>query len=184
MAKNPKEDLFADSTMTFGEHLEELRHCLFRAAIGLVIGVGFGLFYADDVIKQIQVPLKASLRSYYRHAALDRIQDDDIAQAELAGLITKEDYVSNDIEVELDKLLIRLKVAVPRQLGALDFALYSFVPEDFILEAGEQSKYPDFFRNFKTDLASDQPWAVFLHGLLDETQLAACLLYTSPSPRD
>ena len=173
MAKNPKEDLFADSTMTFGEHLEELRQCLFRAAIGLVIGVGFGLFYADDVIKQIQVPLKASLRSYYRHAALDRIQDDDIAQAELAGLITKEDYVSNDIEVELDKLLIRLKVAVPRQLGALDFALYSFVPEDFILEAGEQSKYPDFFRNFKTDLDSDQPWAVFLHGLLDETQLAA-----------
>ena len=49
MAKNPKEDLFAESTMTFGEHLEELRQCLFRAAIGLVVGVGFGLFYADDV---------------------------------------------------------------------------------------------------------------------------------------
>lgn len=99
MAKNPKEDLFAESTMTFGEHLEELRQCLFRAAIGLVIGVGFGLFYADDVIQQIQVPLKASLRSYYRHQALDNIQDNDIDKAELAGLITNEDYVSNDIEV-------------------------------------------------------------------------------------
>ena len=33
--------------------------------------------------------------------------------------------------------------------------------------------FVSFFRNFKTDLASDQPWAVFLHGLLDETQLAA-----------
>ena len=173
MAKNPKEDLFADSTMTFGEHLEELRQCLFRAAIGLVIGVGFGLFYADDVIKQIQVPLKASLRSYYRNAALDRIQDDDIAQAELAGLITKEDYVSNDIEVELDKLLMRLKVAVPQQLGALDFALYSFVPDDFILEAGEPSKHTAFFRNFKTAFDSKQPWAAFLYGLLDEAQQAA-----------
>ena len=52
MAKNPKEDLFADSTMTFGEHLEELRQCLFRAAIGLVVGVGFGLFLADSSATQ------------------------------------------------------------------------------------------------------------------------------------
>ncbi|MBA64014.1 MAG: twin-arginine translocase subunit TatC [Planctomycetaceae bacterium] len=177
MAKNPKEDLFADSTMTFGEHLEELRQCLFRAAIGLVIGVGFGLFYADEVVQQIQVPLKVSLRSYYRNQALDRIQDDDIAQAELAGLITNEDYVSNDIEVELDQLLMRLKAAVPSQLGTLDFAPYSFVPEDFILEADDsalesdkQSKHRKFLEHVKTNLDSQQPWAVFLYGLLDETQ--------------
>ncbi|MEC9095722.1 MAG: twin-arginine translocase subunit TatC [Planctomycetota bacterium] len=175
MAKNPKEDLFADSTMTFGEHLEELRRCLFRAMIGLVIGVGFGLFYADEVVQEIQVPLKASLRSYYRFQALDRIQDDDIAQAELAGLITNEDYVSNDIEVELDQLLMRLKAAVPNQLGHVDFAPYSFVSEDFVLEADDtllvadkQSKHHAFFAHVKANLDSGQPWAVFLHGRLDE----------------
>ena len=32
------EDLFQDTTMTFGEHLEELRFSLFEAVLGLAIG--------------------------------------------------------------------------------------------------------------------------------------------------
>ena len=43
MKREYDDDLFKDSTMTFGEHLEELRACLFRAAIGLAIGVLIGL---------------------------------------------------------------------------------------------------------------------------------------------
>ena len=40
-------DLFQDSTMTFGQHLEELRICLFRAIIGLVIGCCAGFLVGD-----------------------------------------------------------------------------------------------------------------------------------------
>ena len=170
MAKNPKEDLFADSTMTFGEHLEELRQCLFRAAIGLVFGVGFGLFLADDVIQQIQVPLKKSLRGYYQIQALDKIQNDELAKAEQAGLITAENYVSNDIEVELDQLILRLKAAVPDQLGALNYSPYSFVADDFQLEVDGESRHRQFFAHIKTSLDGEQSWAVFLHGLLEEQQ--------------
>ena len=45
-----KKDLFDDTTMTFGEHLEALRYHLFRAIIGLVIGsvVAFLLFTRCD----------------------------------------------------------------------------------------------------------------------------------------
>ena len=39
MLKLPNEDLFQDTTMTFGEHLDELRRCLMKAVIGLVIGI-------------------------------------------------------------------------------------------------------------------------------------------------
>ena len=171
MAKNPKEDLFADSTMTFGEHLEELRQCLFRAAIGLVVGVGFGLFLADDVIKQIQVPLKKSLRGYYQMQAMDKIQNDELAKAEQAGLITDENYVSNDIEVELDQLILRLKAAVPNQLGALNYSPYSFVADDFYLEAESGSEHRKFFQHVQSSLDEELPWATFLVGLLDDTQL-------------
>ena len=38
-----EDDLFQSSTMTFGEHLEELRGCLIRAAAGLAVGVLLGL---------------------------------------------------------------------------------------------------------------------------------------------
>ncbi len=171
MAKNPKEDLFADSTMTFGEHLEELRQCLFRAAIGLVVGVGFGLFLADDVIQQIQVPLKKSLRGYYQMQAMDKIQNDELAKAEQAGLITDENYVSNDIEVELDQLILRLKAAVPNQLGALNYSPYSFVADDFYLEAESGSEHRKFFQHVQSSLDEELPWATFLVGLLDDTQL-------------
>ena len=171
MAKNPKEDLFADSTMTFGEHLEELRQCLFRAAIGLVVGVGFGLFLADDVIQQIQVPLKKSLRGYYQMQAMDKIQNDELAKAEQAGLITDENYVSNDIEVELDQLILRLKAAVPNQLGALNYSPYSFVADDFYLEAESGSEHRKFFQHVQSSLDEESPRATFLVGLLDDTQL-------------
>ncbi len=43
MAKKPDESLFEASTMTFGEHLDELRVVLFRALIGLVVGFVIGL---------------------------------------------------------------------------------------------------------------------------------------------
>ncbi|MCH2599559.1 MAG: twin-arginine translocase subunit TatC [Pirellulales bacterium] len=171
MAKNPKEDLFADSTMTFGEHLEELRQCLFRAAIGLVVGVGFGLFLADDVIQQIQVPLKKSLRGYYQMQAMDKIQNDELAKAEQAGLITDENYVSNDIDVELDQLILLLKAAVPNQLGALNYSPYSFVADDFYLEAESGSEHRKFFQHVQSSLDEELPWATFLVGLFDDTQL-------------
>lgn len=59
------EDLFRESTMTFGEHLEELRQCLFRAIWGLAIGVVIGLIFGHRVVKLIQHPLERSLTKYY-----------------------------------------------------------------------------------------------------------------------
>ena len=59
------EDLFRESTMTFGEHLEELRQCLFRAIWGLAIGVVIGLIFGNRVVAFIQRPLEKALTRYY-----------------------------------------------------------------------------------------------------------------------
>lgn len=59
------EDLFRESTMTFGEHLEELRKCLFRAIVGLAIGFVIGLFLGNHVVKLIQTPLEKALTKHY-----------------------------------------------------------------------------------------------------------------------
>lgn len=64
MPKPTEEDLFAGTTMTFGEHLEDLRVSLFRALIGLVIGCLFGLLIADRVVRWIQRPLSDALREH------------------------------------------------------------------------------------------------------------------------
>lgn len=58
------EDLFADSTMSFGEHIEELRGALARALVGLAIGVGIAFFWADDAVRWIEKPLKDGLTQF------------------------------------------------------------------------------------------------------------------------
>jgi sec-independent protein translocase protein TatC len=71
MPRATDEDLFQSSTMTFGEHLEELRTCLIRASLGLAVAVLLGLFVARPVVHLIEQPLKRALGDYYTAAALD-----------------------------------------------------------------------------------------------------------------
>jgi len=69
MALKTENDLFVESSMTFGEHLEELRVCLFKAVIGLAIGTIIGFFLGDWVVKMIERPLRGALETYYKTQA-------------------------------------------------------------------------------------------------------------------
>lgn len=71
MHRKHDEDLFKDTTMTFGEHLEELRVCLFKAVAGLVLGTIVGLFIGDRVVHLIERPLGNALGNYYQFNALE-----------------------------------------------------------------------------------------------------------------
>lgn len=69
------QDLFDDSTMTFGEHLEVLRFYLIRAIIGLVIFVAFALYKGQTIVSVVRAPIDSALRA---HA--DKIDfEDDLA---------------------------------------------------------------------------------------------------------
>ena len=57
--------------MTIGEHLEELRTCLIRGAIGLAIGVIIGFFIGRPVVHLIESPLRRALGDYYTERAID-----------------------------------------------------------------------------------------------------------------
>lgn len=60
-----EKDLFDDSTMSFGEHLEELRKRLILALLGLTVGVIISLFFSDRVMKTMEIPVKNALARYY-----------------------------------------------------------------------------------------------------------------------
>ncbi len=61
--------------MTFGEHLEELRACLIRAAAGLAVAVLLGFFVARPVVHLIEEPLRRALGDYYSKRALETAAD-------------------------------------------------------------------------------------------------------------
>ncbi len=66
MTGSSQKDLFDDSTMSFGEHLEELRVRLWKGLVGLALGVIVMLFFGNELIAQIRVPIDNALK---RHAA-------------------------------------------------------------------------------------------------------------------
>ena len=71
MPRTSDEDLFQSSTMTFGEHLEELRVCLIRGAMGLAIAVLVGFYVARPVVHMIEEPLRRALGKYYSERAIE-----------------------------------------------------------------------------------------------------------------
>jgi sec-independent protein translocase protein TatC len=88
-------DLFHDSTMTFGQHLEELRRCLFRAIIGLSIGcvIGFIPWVCNAVVQFIKAPVENALRVYYQQQAEAKViapeQQETLREA---GYTSETDY--------------------------------------------------------------------------------------------
>lgn len=73
--KKPTRDLFDDSTMSFGEHLEALRTHLIRAIIGLVIVAVICLYNGEVIVNFIRRPIDRALR---RHSEIE--VHDDTAQ--------------------------------------------------------------------------------------------------------
>lgn len=74
MLKLPNEDLFKDTTMTFGEHLDELRRCLLKAVLGLIVGTGIGLYFGKDLVRGLQTPLQNALETFYSNEALGDLE--------------------------------------------------------------------------------------------------------------
>jgi len=66
------QDLFHDTTMTFGEHLDDLRSALFKALLGLVLGSLLGLAVGDRVVRIMEEPLTEALGKYYVTDAEER----------------------------------------------------------------------------------------------------------------
>ncbi|MFH0981652.1 MAG: twin-arginine translocase subunit TatC [Planctomycetota bacterium] len=53
-----------EGRMSFGDHLEELRRCLLRGLVGVVIAVAVALFFATDLLAFILKPLLVVLHAH------------------------------------------------------------------------------------------------------------------------
>jgi sec-independent protein translocase protein TatC len=109
MVKQPDDDLFAGSTMTFGEHIEELRVCLGRALFGLLIAFLIGLFVANYVVAWIQTPLTQALETHYIGKAVDDLTKEYTSEGQslspqVVEFIRNKRFVFEQIYVETAEL--------------------------------------------------------------------------------
>ncbi|HVX61355.1 MAG TPA: hypothetical protein VHC19_12160, partial [Pirellulales bacterium] len=89
------EDLFQETTMTFGEHLEELRVALFKAVIGLALGVMLGLPLGKWVVGVIEHPLSKALGTFYEKKS---VSDFEAWAAERAEKKEEVFYTIEEVE--------------------------------------------------------------------------------------
>ncbi|MFN7877582.1 MAG: twin-arginine translocase subunit TatC [Pirellula sp.] len=69
-ALKKSDDLFEKSSMSFGEHLEELRKTLIKASICLLVGMLIGVPTANWVVDYLQTPLRAALETFYEEKSM------------------------------------------------------------------------------------------------------------------
>jgi sec-independent protein translocase protein TatC len=114
MLKTNEDDLFRESTMTFGEHLEELRVRLFRAALWLVIGVVIGFIIGDRVVRFIQTPLTQALESYVRKWSDKKLKDKygSSLTPEQSSLVA-DGHIPDTIQIEPNKVINSLAGSDP-----------------------------------------------------------------------
>ena len=127
MAKRPQDDLFESTTMSFGEHLEELRGCLVRALLGLLIGFLIGLSLANRVVHLIQTPLTMALESYYLDKEKTDLQaGDPLAKSENLNVLKTQKKVHDRGQIDPHAILEYLKASSPEQFQDLEVSRYQF----------------------------------------------------------
>ena len=102
MTTGPQDNLFEQSTMTFGSHLEELRGALIKALTGLLVGFLIGLYFANFVVEIIKVPLVSSLEQYYLEKSKKELEAEfhGIVPPEVEQTILQEGVVPDSVKVE------------------------------------------------------------------------------------
>jgi sec-independent protein translocase protein TatC len=140
MPRPQDEDLFADSTMTFGEHLEELRKCLWRAMLGLGLGFIIGLSLGTRVVNFIQQPVTDALGRYYQSESKNRVD------AKIASENKDDPERAEKIKEQTDSLFTEDQMLADE---------YFFSPAE--LSKQLKSEYPDEFRDFPELKKLDNP---------------------------
>lgn len=130
MPKKPEDDLFRESTMTFGEHLEALRTCLFKAVLGLAVCFLIGLLFGQDVVRFIQSPLSKALTAHYKKQSVDRVTEvtENLkgtnealpwTDKEISHLVNDRNFLADEVYVDPTNLFQQLKAAYPEKLAEI-----------------------------------------------------------------
>lgn len=89
------DDFFAETRMTFGEHIEDLRRHLIRALLGFAIGVVISFFIGKPVLDFIAAPVEQQLGIFYkrynreqRNKALRQLETDPSSLRTLTNTFT------------------------------------------------------------------------------------------------
>jgi sec-independent protein translocase protein TatC len=91
------DDFFAETRMSFGDHIEELRTHLWRAIKGFAVALFFSFFIGRYVVDLITAPVKRELDHYYdrrvKKVMAEQANDPEFQKVTRPGPFRKIDFV-------------------------------------------------------------------------------------------
>jgi sec-independent protein translocase protein TatC len=180
MSQTREDDLFRESTMTFGQHLEELRGCLFKSLVGLLIGFAIGLSVGSYVVAFIKRPLAQALTRYVERESLDRVKT-ELERLKTSGQalpftpkqaedrVFKENLLHEEVYIDPTELIQQLKRAYPEQFKGVQLP-----PPTQVGEGNDEKLIPLFLWHHGEDdprthiksFNAQEPFSVYVKGSL------------------
>lgn len=115
-ALKKSDDLFENSSMSFGEHLDELRKSLIKASMCLLGGLLIGVPSANFLVDYLQTPLREALETFYEERSMAEMAKS--AEEEVSPSL-KRWIVDNKKQSEVIVVDATRVIALAKQLFAL-----------------------------------------------------------------
>ncbi len=135
MIGDSNKDLFEHTRMSFGEHLEDLRKALFKAAIGLAIGCAIGFTFANRVVEWLNRPLVEAIGEYRVNRATKlMVEREGYVPAELQPWLA-DGHIPRQVRVDPAHLLDALREVVPELGAGIKIDPYGFTPKQLPVDS-------------------------------------------------
>ncbi len=141
--RKPDEDLFEESRMSFGEHLEELRQVLVRALYGVAIACILGFYLANSVVQFLQRPLTDAIADFKIKQAENKIvEQDGYLSPEIKERMVNNRMVPTVVQIDFGEVIKALKEAGGPGFEKADITPYRYGMHEIKLDQiGVLSKY-------------------------------------------
>lgn len=131
LRRDINEDLFKESSMTFGQHLEELRGALFRSILGVAVTILVGLAIGNHVVAVITSPLEKALDNFYQEQSKGLVAGPGASAAALKQgkeYLRQEGLLADEVYLDPQRVVEQLKRVYPQASESLTAALASKAP--------------------------------------------------------
>jgi len=149
--RQPNEDLFESSRMSFGDHLEELRQVLIKALYGVAIGCVFGFLFANQVVQVLVQPLKNAIEEYETQDAKGMLAGEyGFVPPEYLPWIDDERLAPRQVKIAPQELVEAISELVPDLGTKIKVEPYTFGQDNIA-----PGKLAEFCRQFSSQTGPD-----------------------------
>src|SRR5262245_43520387 len=119
------EDYFAETRMSFGDHIEDLRSHLVRAIAGFVVGMAVAFIFGSWVYEFITAPVVKQVQRFYDHRVVKTMENLDAGDKDLEALNLptefKQQVKAKDLKEALRLLGFQPAAGQAAEVGDEDF---------------------------------------------------------------